>query len=97
MKIFLDKLALSLKHLESIDEIFSEYDHPQKGAYIEIQKRITEIDEKWSSDSISPSEQLYVGGKKGNQYSRTMILSDLMEYIITGRLYYFFLPNKRCF
>lgn len=95
MNIFLDKLALSIKHLETIDEIFSEYDHPQKSIYVEIQKRITEIDNKWSSDSISPSEQLYVGGKKANQYSRTMILSDLMEYIITGRLYHFFLPDKR--
>jgi len=95
MNIFLDKLTLSIKHLGIIDDIFSEYDHPQKDIYNEIQKRIEEIDKKWSSDSISPSEQLYVGGKKANQYSRTMILSDLVEYIITGRLYYFYLPDKK--
>ncbi len=95
MNIFLDKLSLSIKHLGIIDDIFCEYDHPQKDIYIKIRKRIEEIDKKWSSDSISPSEQLYVGGKKANQYSRTMILSDLVEYIITGRLYHFYLPIKK--
>ena len=95
MKLLLEKLKLSLRHLEIIDEIFSKYNHPQKDIYIELQKKIEEINNKWSSEGVSPSEQLYIGGKKGNQYSRTMILSDLVEYIITGRLYYFFLPNKK--
>ncbi|MEE9378391.1 MAG: hypothetical protein V3V33_10185 [Candidatus Lokiarchaeia archaeon] len=94
MKILLDKLAISIKHLNIIDEIFFSFNHPQQEEYLKIRNKIEKIDKKWSSISISPSEQLYIGGKKANQYSRTMILSDIVEYIITGRLYYFFLMNK---
>ena len=102
MKIFLDRIKSSLKHLELIDQIFSQFDHSQKSTYNSISSEIDAIDNKWRDESVSFSEQLYVGGKRigKNGYSRQMILADILEYIITGRAYYFFLsytndPNAK--
>jgi len=94
MKRFLENLNLSINHLQIIDKIFSEFDHPQKERYRDARKKIKNIDEKWIIEDISPSDQLYIGGKKEKKYSRTMILSDIFEYMITGRFYYFFLADK---
>jgi hypothetical protein len=41
-------------------------------------------------------KEVYVGGKKGGQdgYGRQMILGDLLQYILTGRGYYFAVKGK---
>ncbi len=90
------KIETSIKHLKILDEVFGIYNHPLKEVYLKIRKKINGIDKKWALKGTSLSEQLYVGGKKGGKfgYGRHMILADIIEYIFTGRLYYFFLGHK---
>ena len=61
--------------------------HPNRQLYREIKNRIRTVDKE--GDFIRFSESLYVGGKKGTEYGRQMILSDLIEYIFFGRGVYF--------
>lgn len=96
MHLFFKKLQTSIQHLQIIDKIFTNFDHSQKEVYLNFSKVIDEIDEKWRNKGVSFSEQLYVGGKKKGKYgyARQMILADIVEYIFTGRGYYFFLGHK---
>ena len=97
MDIFLKSLKKSIKHLEIIDKVFSNSDYPEKEIYKKIKKNIAEFNSKLPFNKFN--EELYVGGKKRNYannqgYGRQMILSDVIEYIINGRGYFFAIRNK---
>ena len=82
MDIFLDALKKSVQHLQTIDKIFSQKKHPNKKEYRKIRKIIKKLNS--SDPDTKLTEQLYVGGD-----GRQMILSDIIEYIFFGRLYYY--------
>jgi len=97
MDIFLKSLKKSIKHLEIIDKVFSNSDYPEKEIYTNIKKNIDEFNSKIPFNKFN--EELYVGGKKRNYsnnqgYGRQMILSDVIEYIINGRGYFYAIRNK---
>lgn len=97
MDIFLKSLKKSIQHLEIIDEVFSNSDYPEKEIYAGIKNKISDLNSKLSFNKFN--EELYVGGKKRNYsnnqgYARQMILSDIIEYIINGRGYFYAIRNK---
>jgi len=86
MKLLLEKLGISVDHLKCLDEVFSE-NHEEYKRIVSILK---------SRDFIGTyeeiSRELYAGGKKPSgklKLARQMILGDVIEYIFTGRAYYF--------
>ncbi len=86
MKILLDKLGISIKHLKLLERTFLE-NHDE---YKRIEKifRTPPFMETVNEISI----ELYAGGKqlRGNDaLNRQMILGDIIEYIFTGRAYYY--------
>ena len=87
MKLLLDKLGISVDHLKCLDEVFLENN--------EEYKRINDI---LNSPDFKPvyemfSQQLYAGGKTHGssalKLNRQMILGDVIEYIFSGRAYYY--------
>lgn len=86
MKLLLEKLGISVHHLKCLDEVFSE-EH-------EEYQRIEGI---LNSAEFNPiyteiSREIYAGGKQplgGLKLARQMILGDVIEYIFTGRAYYY--------
>lgn len=87
MKLLLDKLGISVDHLKCLDEVFLENN--------EEYKRINDI---LNSPEFKPvyemfSRQLYAGGKTHGssalKLNRQMILGDVIEYIFSGRAYYY--------
>jgi len=97
MDVLLNALKKSIMHLEIIDEVFSTAEYPEKEIYQEIKKSIKALDSKIPENKFS--EELYVGGKKRNTaknqgYGRQMILSDVLEYIVNGRGYFYAIRNK---
>jgi len=86
MKLLFEKLGVSVHHLKCLDEVFLE-NHEE---YQRIEKIL-------NSDEFGPiyteiSRELYAGGKQplGNlKLARQMILGDLIEYVFTGRAYYY--------
>lgn len=87
MRLLLKKLGISVNHLICLDSVFSEH-HDEY-------KRINEI---LNSEEFLPiyteiSRQLYAGGKNSPNskihLNRQMILGDIIEYIFTGRAYYY--------
>lgn len=96
MDIFLDPLEKSIQHLKVIDEIFATEDHPNKEIYLNIRKKLTELNV--SDGPRLFTDELYVGGKKGqgkDSYGRQMILGDIIEYIFFGRGYYYAQFDKK--
>ena len=98
MDVFLSALEKSVKHLQIIDEVFSTSDYPEKDIYNEIKREIKTTNLNINSNKFS--EELYVGGKKRNSssnqgYARQMILSDMLEYIVNGRGYFYAVRNKQ--
>ena len=86
MKLLLDKLGISIEHLKCLDEVFLEYNEE----YLRIENLLTS--EEYNEIYTEIARELYAGGKKprGNiRLARQMILGDIMEYIFTGRAYYF--------
>jgi hypothetical protein len=85
----------SVKHLQVIDEAFSEDDYPDKELYLQAKKNIESLNKK---TGFLFSDELYVGGKKGGKketgYGRQMILSDIITYIIAGRGYFYAIRSK---
>lgn len=97
MDIFLESLKKSIEHLQIIDSVFSEASYPESEIYKEIKENINRLDVARSQNKFS--EELYVGGKKKNNakntgYSRQMILSDVIEYILNGRGYYYAIRDR---
>jgi len=86
LKLLLEKLGISITHLICLDEIFIQNNDEYR--------RIESIfNSSPFSDIVSDiSKELYAGGKqsRGSQIlNRQMILGDIIEYIFTGRAYYF--------
>lgn len=86
MKLLIEKLGVSVEHIKCLDEVFSEHNDEYR--------RIEDI---LNSDEFGPiyeeiSREIYAGGKKSRgklKLARQMILGDVIEYIFTGRAYYF--------
>jgi hypothetical protein len=87
MKLLLEKLGLSIDHLKCLDAVFLEHH--------EEYKRIDEIlnSDEYGHIYESFSQELYAGGKTSSnspiKLHRQMILGDVIEYIFSGRAYYF--------
>ena len=82
MQVLLDKLGLSVKHLQCLDDVFRN----ESPLYNQIEARmITELGDGFKEIS----RELYAGGKSRGGLNRQMILGDVIEYIFTGRAYYF--------
>lgn len=97
MKKILERLNKSIKHLEILDKEFREENYPEKEIYLEISKEIDRLDKENQNNEFS--EELYVGGKRRNGanmqgYGRQMILSDIIQYIINGRGYFYAIRSK---
>jgi len=93
MKLLLEKLGISIEHLKCLDEVFCELNDEYK--------RINLI---LNSDEYKPiyesiSRELYAGGKTSSNSSiklnRQMILGDIIEYIFSGRAYYYAAKSKQ--
>lgn len=96
MEELLNNLELSVKHLKVLDSIFTIEDYPEKDIYIKLKETLSKADEGFQNRFC---EELYVGGKKRNNVSNTgfgrqMILSDVIQYIVNGRGYFFAMRNK---
>lgn len=92
MKLILDKLGISIEHLKCLDEVFLQYN-------TEYQR----IDSILNSAEFEPiykkiSKELYAGGKTAAnsriKFNRQMILGDVIEYIFSGRAYYYAAESK---
>jgi hypothetical protein len=83
MDKLLEKLQTSVKHLKTIDDFFLKNDK----TYKLIRDAMTSL-----PDFDSFADSLYYG-----QDGRQMILGDLIEYIITGRLFYRGFENQETF
>ncbi len=91
MKLLIEKLGISVLHLKCLDSIFSE-NHEE---YQRIDSILNSNEFGQIYNEIS--KQLYAGGKKstGNlKLARQMILGDVIEYIFTGRAYYYAAKSK---
>jgi len=95
LDILLSKLAKSVKHLQIIDRVFAKEEYEDKLLYLEIRKKITDLNRK---NKCLLSDELYVGGKKAgkNGYGRQMILSDVITYILAGRGYFYATRSQKC-
>lgn len=82
MKKLLDSLSLAGKHLALVDNVFRN----KYPLYAETSKKLHSLP---LYDELR--KEIYAGGKKGGKhsYGRHMILGDLLQYIFTGRGYYF--------
>lgn len=94
MKLLLDKLGVSVEHLKCLDETFRE----NSEEYQRIEDILTSSE--FNEIYTEISREIYAGGKKprGNiKLARQMILSDVIEYIFTGRAYYFAAKSEENF
>ena len=82
MEILLKKLGLSVKHLQCLDEIF----RVESPLYGQLENRMTQ---ELGDHLEEISKELYAGGKLRGGLNRQMILGDVIEYIFTGRAYYY--------
>lgn len=86
MRLLLEKLGISIEHLKCLDETFRENNQE----YQRIENILTS--EEFNEIYSDIAREIYAGGKKprGNtQMARQMILGDVIEYIFTGRAYYY--------
>lgn len=92
MKKSLQRVNLSLKHLRVLNQIFSERKNFNNNDKIDYEIYIKNLRKlKSILKSINAYDELY------NHKSRQMILADLIEYILLGRIYYSMQPiEKRC-
>ena len=86
MKKLIDRLGISVLHLKCLEDVFLENHNEYK--------RIEDIlaSEEFNPFYVEISRELYAGGKKpqGNiKLARQMILGDVVEYIFTGRAFYY--------
>ncbi len=84
MELFIKRLGTSVEHLRCLDEVFRTHSPVYKQME---QNMLRELGT--SIDKIG--KELYAGGKqKGiSAMNRQMILGDVIEYIFTGRAYYY--------
>ena len=88
MDKLVDNLILAGKHLALLDKVFQENYPP----YAEITRKLSSLPEY---DELR--KEVYAGGKKRGiyGYGRHMILGDLLQYIFTGRGYYFAVKGQK--
>jgi hypothetical protein len=79
MRILINSVQKSVKHLGALDEIFR-LNYPPYNAQSKILENLPHYD--------AFRKELYVGGKKRGSYARQMILGDILQYIFMGRGYY---------
>lgn len=94
MKLLLQKLRISIDHLMCLDRIFKE-NHEE---YIRIESIFH--NEPFSQVYEDISKELYAGGKQlrgAKKLSRQMILGDVIEYMFTGRAYYYATKSEQQF
>ncbi len=90
MRKILGTLKESYDHLDIIDNAFLKHPHTYSSLYKELDKELQNANEM--VDGILFTNELYVGGKKRGPkygYSRQMILSDVIQYIVNGRGYFY--------
>ena len=82
MKKLLDSLSVAGKHLSVLDQVFRTHYQPYANNTAKLE-RLPLYDEL--------RKEVYAGGKKRGTYgyARQMILCDLLQYVFTGRGYYF--------
>ena len=87
MKKLLSSLAIASKHISVLDDVFRSNYPP----YTEASKKLENLP---LYDELR--KEIYAGGKKQGTYGygRQMILGDLLQYILTGRGYYFAVRGK---
>jgi hypothetical protein len=87
MKLLINKLGVSVEHLKCLDKVFRLND-PE---YKRINRILNSPPFKEVMREIS--REIYAGGKTAPQsrvkLNRQMILGDIVEYILTGRAYYY--------
>jgi len=86
MHELLKRIKISIEHIQCLDEVFFN-NHPE---YNRIE--IIFNSDPFKSIIEKISKELYAGGKQPrghNILNRQMILGDIIEYIFTGRAYYF--------
>ncbi|MCE5340387.1 MAG: hypothetical protein LLF92_04570 [Planctomycetaceae bacterium] len=87
MKLLLKKLSISIEHLKCLDEVFLKHNEEYK----RINSILNSVEFKPIYEEIS--RELYAGGKTAAQsqirLNRQMILGDVIEYIFSGRAYYY--------
>jgi hypothetical protein len=87
MKKLLYRLATSVKHLQVLDDVF----YKNHKVYKSISDKLNAPPFNTVMEEIEL--QIYAGGKKvrgsGHKLARQMILGDLMQYIFTGRAFYY--------
>jgi hypothetical protein len=81
MEKLLERINLSSKHLDIVNATLQSY-RPYAQASVKL-RSVALFDQLL--------KEIYAGGKKGGKdgYGRQMILGDLLQYILTGRGYYF--------
>jgi len=94
MKLLLERLGVSVKHLKCLDQVFLENN--------EEYRRIEDLlgADNFRSVYKEISRELYAGGKqpRGNlRLARQMILGDVIEYIFIGRAYYYATKSEENF
>ena len=94
MKKLIDRLGISFEHLKCLEEVF-----------IENNEEYTRIETLLSSEDFNPfyiemARELYGGGKQPRgkiKLARQMILGDIIEYIFTGRVFYYAAKSEENF
>ncbi|HBG64403.1 MAG: hypothetical protein A2Y06_03245 [Omnitrophica WOR_2 bacterium GWA2_37_7] len=94
MENILQRLGISVLQLQCIDKVFRK----QSSLYSVIESKMKGT----LGESLKDiSKELYAGGKtSGNavlKLNRQMILGDVIEYIFTGRAYYYAVESKKHF
>lgn len=87
MKKLLSNLSIATKHISILDDVFRKNYPP----YDVVSKKLEGLP---LYDELR--KEIYAGGKKqgAHGYGRQMILGDLLQYISTGRGYYFAIRGK---
>lgn len=94
MKLLLERLGISIEHLKCLDKTFIE----NHGEYKRIESIFNEKPFQQIYHAIA--KELYAGGKQPRglkRLNRQMILGDVIEYIFTGRAYYYATKSKESF
>lgn len=89
MDVLLEAITKSIMHLKKLDEVFSSEKYPEESEYKSVKENIRRV---CTEGEIRFADEFYVGGKekpRRPKYSRVMILSDIVTYIVSGRGYFY--------
>lgn len=82
MDFLLERLGISIEHLKCLDSVFRQ----NSDIYIKLDGKLKDC---LSTEIENISRMMYAGGKKKNELDRQMILGDIIEYIFSGRVFYY--------